>query len=77
MSAHSFDDLEITYDNAELVPATGVTAAQWARAEALKAILGAGQRHAGDAGGAAIMVGAYAELIITGSLPEPPPGVRW
>lgn len=66
--SRSFDEVEITYDNAELVPATAITAAQWARAEAFRAI-GDLDLRGGDAELEA-KVNAYAELIITGSVPR-------
>lgn len=54
------------------------TIAQWARAQALMAILsGPTDGQPSSVTGVADMVNVYAELIVTGSLPKPPPGVFW
>lgn len=50
------------------------TLAQWARAEAVKALMSTGQ-HAGASDRLADEVHALADLIVSGSLPKPPPGV--
>ncbi len=65
------------YDEAEGRPASSISAAQWARAEALKAVLSAGTAVAHGAEAVEMMVDAYAHLIIAGGLPKPPPGVEW
>lgn len=69
------DENENTYDTAEAQPATEVTLAQWARAEALKAVLQT--NISGRPPMVALMVNSYAELIISGSMPTPPPGVSY
>jgi hypothetical protein len=57
---------------------TEVTLAQWARAQALKAILsGPMNSQPSRLPGVADMVNTYAELIITGSLPAPKPGTSY
>jgi hypothetical protein len=67
-----------TYDAAEAQPATEVTLAQWARAEALKAILsGPMASQPSRLPGIADMVNVYAELIVTGGLPKPKPGTSY
>ena len=62
----------MSYDEAEQKP--DITLAQWARAQALQALVVAGHLNPS---GAELMVNAYAELIISGSMPEPPIGMRW
>jgi hypothetical protein len=68
MSIH-FDDL------AEGKPMTDLTLAQWARAKALAAVLGSGQAQ--NPRSVADMTYAYAVLIITGELGDPPDGMFW
>lgn len=79
MSAHGIEDVtqEGTYGHAEVIPATAVTAAQWARAEALKAILSDPAARPRPAATVEMMVNAYATLIIEGAMPNPPAGVAW
>lgn len=71
------DENENTYDTAEARPATEVTLAQWARAEALKALLQSDGNIPSRLPGVADMVNIYAELIISGALPTPPPGTSY
>jgi hypothetical protein len=55
------------------------TLAQWARAEALKAVMSHPAGATRPAGMREIenQVNILAELIVTGSLPKPPPGVMY
>jgi len=62
-----FDDL------AEGQPMSKMTLAQWARAQALRALLSS-NRTASSLQALTYEVDAFAELIITGHIPEPKPG---
>lgn len=53
------------------------TLAQWARAEALKAIMSNPKGQPLSLSVVADHVNALAELIVTGSLPEPPRGTTY
>lgn len=65
------------YIAAAVTPQAEVTVAQWARAEALKALMGSRNRGSASTHDLALQVCAWADLIVTGSLPKPPPGVTW
>lgn len=53
------------------------TLAQWARAEATKATMANPHRKQMNLPAIADQINALAELIVTGSLPEPPPGTYY
>lgn len=59
---------ETDYEGSEAVPATAVSVAQWARAQALRAVLAVGRSI--NVQQTAEMVNAYAQLIVTGALPS-------
>lgn len=76
MSAGDDCTQEGSYGYAEVVPNTELTLAQWARAEALKAVMAsnAGAPLPLAAPRVRDMVNIYAELIVTGDIPKPAPG---
>lgn len=57
---------EMTYENAESMPHTHLRLAQWARAEALKALMSSGRALTPDE--TVAWVHACAELIVEGGL---------
>lgn len=61
---------ETDYEGSEAVPATAVSVAQWARAQALRALLSLPISDTWNAYAAAAEVNMYAELIVTGALPS-------
>lgn len=73
----------MTYEEAEDVgyerqQADGTpTLAQWARAQAVRATLSNPHRTNMNLPAIALQVNVLAELIVTGSLPDPPPGTYY
>jgi hypothetical protein len=62
----------MNYDDAENVSAENVTLAQWARAQALQALMSRDAQM--NLRAIADQVNILAELIVSGSLPTPAPG---
>lgn len=63
----------MTYDDAEQTPV--VSASQWARAQALRAITADGRPRSLEL--LTTQASALAEYLISGVLPTPPPGTTW